>query len=47
MEFEEDTQMLFEKIKLGQFIIVYSDTTEEELLGAPENVQSLLPSFND
>lgn len=47
VEFEEDTQMLFEKIKLGQFIIVYSDTTEEELLGAPENVQSLLPSFND
>jgi hypothetical protein len=47
VEFEEDTQMLFEKIKLGQFIIVYSDTTEEELLGAPENVQSLLPSIND
>ena len=47
VEFEEDTQMLFEKVKLGQFSIVYSDTTEEELLGAPENVQSLLPSIND
>jgi predicted nucleic acid-binding protein len=47
LEFEEDTQILFEKIKLGQFQIVFSDTTEEELLGAPENVQSLLPGIKD
>ena len=28
--------MLFEKIKLGQFQVVYSSTTEDELLEAPE-----------
>jgi hypothetical protein len=43
--FEEDTQILFEKIKLGQFQVVYSTTTEDELLGAPERVQELLPSL--
>ena len=35
-DFEEETQILFEKIKLGQFKVVYSNTTEEELLEAPE-----------
>ncbi len=44
--FEEETQILFEKIKLGQFKIVYSDTTEEELLEAPKRVQALLSSIN-
>ena len=44
-EFEEDTQILFEKIKLGQFYVVYSTTTEDELLGAPERVQQLLPNL--
>lgn len=43
--FEEDTQILFEKIKLGQFKIVYSNTTEDELLEAPEKVQALLPGI--
>jgi predicted nucleic acid-binding protein len=47
LEFEEDTQILFEKIKLGQFQIVFSDTTEEELLGAPKNVQAILPVLKD
>ena len=44
-EFEEDTQILFEKIKLGQFQVVYSTTTEDELLEAPERVQQLLSSL--
>ena len=44
-EFEEDTQILFEKITLGQFQVVYSTTTEDELLGAPERVQQLLPNI--
>ena len=33
LDFEEDTQILFEKIKLGQFHVIYSTTTEDELLG--------------
>jgi hypothetical protein len=44
LEFEEETQILFEKINLGQFKVVFSDTTEEELLGAPQNVQALILS---
>ena len=46
-EFDEDTQLLFEKIYLGQFQVVYSSTTEDELLGAPENVKQLLPGISD
>lgn len=44
-DFEEDTQILFEKIKLGQFQVVFSTTTEDELPGAPERVQKLLPGI--
>jgi len=44
-DFEEDTQILFEKIKLGQFKVVYSTTTEDELLAAPERVQELLSNL--
>ena len=44
-DFEEETQILFEKIKLGQFQVIYSNTTVEELLGAPERVQELLPNL--
>jgi len=46
-EFEEDTHQLFEKIKLRQFHIVYSNTTEDELLEAPEKVQELLSGMDD
>lgn len=46
-EFEEETQVLFEKIKLGQFRIVYSNTTEDELLEAPEKVQVLLAGMDN
>lgn len=39
IEFEEETLLLFEKVKLGQITIVYSDLTESELINAPEQVQ--------
>lgn len=45
-EFEKDTQILFEKIKLGQFKIVYSTTTEDELLEAPARVKLLLEGID-
>lgn len=38
-EFEEETLQLFEKVKLGEFICVYSDLTEQELSNAPQRVQ--------
>lgn len=43
-EFEEETTLLFEKIKLGQIICIYSNLTESELSKAPKNVQDF---FND
>lgn len=44
-EFEEDTQILFEKIRLGQFHIVYSGVTEDELIEAPLRVRKLIPEI--
>jgi predicted nucleic acid-binding protein len=38
-EFEEETTLLFEKVKLGQVICVYSDLTESELARAPSKVR--------
>ena len=37
-EFEEVSLQLFERVKLGKVIWVFSDLTETELLNAPENV---------
>ncbi len=42
VEFEEDTRILFEKIKLGQFRVVLSNITEDELSGAPPKVQEII-----
>jgi len=39
-EFEEETLQLFERVKLGKVICVYSDLTESELLKAPENIRA-------
>jgi predicted nucleic acid-binding protein len=39
-EFEEETLQLFERVKLGKVICLYSDLTENELLNAPENVRT-------
>lgn len=41
IEFEEETKVLFEKIRLGQFIIMYSDITESELSMAPKKVRTV------
>ena len=40
-EFEEDTRILFEKIKLEQFHVVLSDITEGELQEAPDMIRNL------
>ncbi|MDR1779834.1 MAG: PIN domain-containing protein [Tannerella sp.] len=48
-EFEEATLQLFERVKLGGVVCVYSDLTESELVRAPENVREYfktLPSDN-
>jgi len=48
-EFEEISTLLFEKVKLGQIICVYSDLSEAELKNAPENVRNFfinLPKEN-
>jgi predicted nucleic acid-binding protein len=47
IEFEEATILLFEKIKLGQVICVYSDLTEGELFDAPERVKTFFSSLPD
>ena len=38
-EFDEETLQLFERVKLGKIICVYSDLTETELIKAPQNVK--------
>ncbi len=38
-EFEEASIQLFEKVKLGEVICVYSDLTEGELFEAPQRVK--------
>jgi hypothetical protein len=38
-EFEEETLQLFERVKSGQIICVYSDLTETELLNAPAEIK--------
>ena len=48
-EFEEVTLQLFERVKLGKVICVFSDLTETELLKAPDNVKEYfknLPNEN-
>lgn len=46
-EFEEETMLLFEKVKLGQIICVYSNLTESELAKAPTQVQEFFISIDD
>ncbi len=45
-EFEEDTRILFEKIKLEQFHVVLSDITEGELQEAPEMIRNLFTELS-
>ena len=44
-EFEEQTLQLFERVKLGKIICVYSDLTETELVNAPEKVRLFFKSL--
>lgn len=46
-EFELETTLLFEKIKLGQIICVYSSITESELSKAPQNVRDFFLSLKN
>jgi len=46
-EFEEETALLFEKVKLGQIKCVYSNLTESELTNAPERVRNYFESLKD
>ncbi|MET4082276.1 putative nucleic acid-binding protein [Pedobacter sp. UYP30] len=39
-EFEEETLVLFERVKLGKIICMFSDLTESELTKAPEKVRT-------
>ncbi len=43
-EFEEISTLLFEKVRLGQIVCVYSDLSISELSNAPESVRNF---FND
>jgi len=48
-EFEDATLQLFERVKLGKIICIYSDLTETELVNAPGKVRSYfktLPTEN-
>ncbi len=44
-EFKEHTIPLFNRIKKGEFIILYSTVTQDELENAPENVKELVKSL--
>lgn len=46
-EFEEDSLVLFERVKLGQVICVYSNLTESEISTAPERVRKFFAEIND
>lgn len=44
-EFKEHTIPLFDRIKDGEFIILYSTVTQDELENAPEKVQELVKNL--
>lgn len=45
IEFEEISNLLFEKVKLGEIICVYSDLSEAELKNAPQNVKDFFSNL--
>jgi hypothetical protein len=47
VEFEVETTLLFEKVKLGQIVCVYSNLTESELSNAPEKIREFFLSLDD
>lgn len=46
-EFELWTKILFDKIKVGEYKIIYSRLTDIELLPAPEKVRQLVTSLSE
>jgi predicted nucleic acid-binding protein len=44
-EFREHTIPLFDRIKAGEFMILYSTVTQDELDSAPKNVKELVKSL--
>jgi len=44
-EFEIETKALFDKVLNNEYELVISDLTERELLGAPENVKTLIKNL--
>ncbi len=46
-EFDTETKLLFEKVKQGEIICVYSNLTESELSNAPEKVRAFFESIPD
>jgi predicted nucleic acid-binding protein len=44
-EFEEPSLQLFERVKLGKIICVYSNLTEAELVKAPKNIREYFKSL--
>jgi predicted nucleic acid-binding protein len=44
-EFKEHTIPLFDRINAGEFVILYSTVTQEELENAPINVKQLVQSL--
>ena len=45
LEFDTFTKPLFERIDNGEFIVLYSTVTQEELENAPERVQKLVSNL--
>ncbi len=45
-EFDKETKVLFDKILKGQFKLIISDLTQNELIKAPENVRNLIINLN-
>jgi predicted nucleic acid-binding protein len=44
-EFDAATLQLFERVRLGQVVCVFSDLTETELLNAPEHVKDFFKNL--
>ena len=44
-EFEETSIQLFEKVKLGQIVCLYSDLTEGELFAAPKEIKDFFKTL--
>ncbi len=45
-EFDKETKVLFDKILKGEFKLIISDLTQNELIKAPENVRNLIIDLN-